>query len=255
MYKVHRPPTADELRVQFPMVKEVITALGVPIVEVDGWEGDDILGTLAVRGAAAGMRVLLVTGDKDALQLVNDNVQVVSTQEGHHRHLRLRHRCGHRALWHRTRTGRRLPRPQGRHVGQHPGRARAWGRRPPPSCCRSTARSTRCSSTPARSRASSARTSASTRKRAREPHCGDDPLRRAVRYRPRHRAVWRLRRAESARGSSPSSRSRRSRTACSRSRSGGPSASAAGRWRPRRGAAAPDGRVARARGRRRARVG
>ncbi|PKQ37319.1 MAG: DNA polymerase I [Actinobacteria bacterium HGW-Actinobacteria-1] len=82
IYKVHRPPTADELRVQFPMVKEVITALGIPIVEVDGWEGDDILGTLAVRGSDAGMRVLLVTGDKDALQLVNENVQVVSTKKG-----------------------------------------------------------------------------------------------------------------------------------------------------------------------------
>jgi DNA polymerase-1 len=82
VYKIHRPPTADELRVQFPMVKEVISALGVPIVEVAGWEGDDILGTLAVRGAAAGMRVLLVTGDKDALQLVNENVQVVSTKKG-----------------------------------------------------------------------------------------------------------------------------------------------------------------------------
>ncbi len=82
IYKVHRPPTADELRVQFPMVKDVISALGVPIVEVEGWEGDDILGTLAVRGAEAGMRVLLVTGDKDALQLVNDNVQVVSTKKG-----------------------------------------------------------------------------------------------------------------------------------------------------------------------------
>ncbi|KAF0206863.1 MAG: hypothetical protein FD171_2176, partial [Actinobacteria bacterium] len=82
IYKIHRPPTADELKVQFPMVKDVITALGVPIVEVDGWEGDDILGTLAVRGAAAGMRVLLVTGDKDALQLVNDDVQVVSTKKG-----------------------------------------------------------------------------------------------------------------------------------------------------------------------------
>lgn len=81
-YKIQRPPTADELRVQFPMVKEVITALGVPIVEVDGWEGDDILGTLAVRGAEAGMHVLLVTGDKDALQLVSDDVQVVSTKKG-----------------------------------------------------------------------------------------------------------------------------------------------------------------------------
>ncbi|MCE5192302.1 MAG: DNA polymerase I [Actinomycetia bacterium] len=81
-YKIQRPPTDRNLKVQFPMVKEVISALGVPIVEVDGWEGDDILGTLAVRGAAAGMRVLLVTGDKDALQLVNDDVQVVSTRKG-----------------------------------------------------------------------------------------------------------------------------------------------------------------------------
>jgi len=81
-YKVHRPPTDPDLRAQFPMVKQVLEALAVPIVEADGWEGDDILGTLAVRGAACEMRVLLVTGDKDALQLVNDYVQVVSTKKG-----------------------------------------------------------------------------------------------------------------------------------------------------------------------------
>src|SRR5450759_2679200 len=51
-YKVHRPPMADELRVQFPMVQEVLRAMGVPIVQVDGWEGDDILGTLSERAKA-----------------------------------------------------------------------------------------------------------------------------------------------------------------------------------------------------------
>jgi DNA polymerase I len=82
-YKVHRPPTPSELKVQFPMVKEVLTALDVPIVESSGWEGDDILGTLAERGKGCGLRVLLVTGDRDALQLVEDPVvEVVSTRKG-----------------------------------------------------------------------------------------------------------------------------------------------------------------------------
>ncbi|MBF4510483.1 MAG: DNA polymerase I [Aeromicrobium sp.] len=81
-YKVHRPPTDPDLKAQFPMVKELLASLAIPIVECEGWEGDDVLGTLAERGAKAGMRVLLVTGDKDALQLVDDLVQVVSTRKG-----------------------------------------------------------------------------------------------------------------------------------------------------------------------------
>lgn len=81
-YKVHRPPTAEDLRAQFPMVKELLEAIRVPIVEVEGWEGDDILGTLAVRGREAGLRVLLVTGDRDAFQLVGDGVSVVTTKKG-----------------------------------------------------------------------------------------------------------------------------------------------------------------------------
>lgn len=81
-YKIHRPPTADELRSQFPIVKDLLAALDVPVLEAEGWEGDDILGTLAVRGAGEGMRVLLVTGDRDAFQLVNDRVSVVTTKKG-----------------------------------------------------------------------------------------------------------------------------------------------------------------------------
>lgn len=81
-YKIHRPPTDPDLKSQFPIVKELLRAFAVPIVESEGWEGDDILGTLAARGSEAGMRVLLVTGDKDALQLVDDNVLVVSTKKG-----------------------------------------------------------------------------------------------------------------------------------------------------------------------------
>jgi DNA polymerase-1 len=81
-YKVHRPPTADDLKVQFPMVRELLAALDVPVVEVEGWEGDDILGTIAAREAGSDQRVLLVTGDRDAFQLVTDDVSVVTTKKG-----------------------------------------------------------------------------------------------------------------------------------------------------------------------------
>ncbi|MDF1541535.1 MAG: DNA polymerase I [Anaerosomatales bacterium] len=81
-YKIHRPPTASELKVQFPIVKELLDALGIPILEVEGWEGDDILGTIARLSEESGIRALLVTGDRDALQLVTDTVHVVSTRKG-----------------------------------------------------------------------------------------------------------------------------------------------------------------------------
>ena len=81
-YKIQRPPTPDELRPQFGIVKELLGAMNVPVVECEGWEGDDLLGTFAERGEAEGMRVLLFTADKDAYQLVTDRVSVVSTKTG-----------------------------------------------------------------------------------------------------------------------------------------------------------------------------
>ncbi len=81
-YKIHRKPTDPELKGQFPMVKRLLEALSVPVVELEGWEGDDILGTLSREAAEQGMRVLLVTGDRDALQLVDDRVSVVTTKRG-----------------------------------------------------------------------------------------------------------------------------------------------------------------------------
>lgn len=81
-YKVQRPPTAPELKEQFPVVKELLGALGVPVVEVDGWEGDDVLGTLARMAVERGDEALLVTGDKDALQLIGEGVRVVRTRKG-----------------------------------------------------------------------------------------------------------------------------------------------------------------------------
>ncbi|HEY8487831.1 MAG TPA: DNA polymerase I [Thermaerobacter sp.] len=82
-YKGHRPETPDDLRSQFPVVKEVLSALGIPMVEHDGFEADDLLGTLARRAREAGVgRVLLVTGDRDVLQLVGDGVEALLTRRG-----------------------------------------------------------------------------------------------------------------------------------------------------------------------------
>lgn len=81
-YKAQRPPMDPDLHAQFPMIKELLTALNVPILQSEGWEGDDILGTMAHLGEEAGCDMLLVTGDRDMYQLVTEHVNVVSTRKG-----------------------------------------------------------------------------------------------------------------------------------------------------------------------------
>lgn len=81
-YKAQRPPMDPDLHAQFPMIKELLTALNVPILQSEGWEGDDILGTMARLGEEAGCDMLLVTGDRDMYQLVTERVNVVSTRKG-----------------------------------------------------------------------------------------------------------------------------------------------------------------------------
>ena len=81
-YKAQRPPMDPSLHEQFPMVKELLRSLDVPVCELEGWEGDDILGTLARRGEAAGYEMYLFTGDRDMYQLATDNVKIVSTKKG-----------------------------------------------------------------------------------------------------------------------------------------------------------------------------
>lgn len=81
-YKAQRPPMDPDLHAQFPMIKELLTALNVPILQSEGWEGDDILGTMAHLGEQAGCDMLLVTGDRDMYQLVTEHVNVVSTRKG-----------------------------------------------------------------------------------------------------------------------------------------------------------------------------
>lgn len=81
-YKAQRPPMDPDLHAQFPMIKELLAALNVPILQSEGWEGDDILGTMARLGEEAGCDMLLVTGDRDMYQLVTEHVNVVSTRKG-----------------------------------------------------------------------------------------------------------------------------------------------------------------------------
>ncbi len=81
-YKAQRPHMDDELRVQFPIIKELLSALRVPVLTCPGWEGDDILGTIAKRDESLGFETYLVTGDKDACQLASDLTKIVSTKKG-----------------------------------------------------------------------------------------------------------------------------------------------------------------------------
>lgn len=75
-YKGTRKPMADELRQQVPVMKEVLKSMGVAIVEQEGYEADDILGTLAKQSEAKGMEVSLVSGDRDLLQLASEHIKI-----------------------------------------------------------------------------------------------------------------------------------------------------------------------------------
>lgn len=75
-YKGTRKPMDEELRQQVPMIKEMLTAMGVKIVEMEGYEADDILGTLSVKAEQAGIEVSIISGDRDLLQLATDHVMI-----------------------------------------------------------------------------------------------------------------------------------------------------------------------------------
>ncbi|MBT4074448.1 MAG: DNA polymerase I [Chloroflexi bacterium] len=76
-YKAGRPPMPDELRQQFPLVKQILDSFKIPYYEKDGWEADDLIGTMSRVATEAGMDTLVVTGDRDELQLVSDTVNVL----------------------------------------------------------------------------------------------------------------------------------------------------------------------------------
>ncbi len=75
-YKADRPPTPDSLISQFPYVRKIIEALGIPTVEMDDYEADDVAGTLAKQAETVGFDVLIMTNDKDMLQLISPKIKV-----------------------------------------------------------------------------------------------------------------------------------------------------------------------------------
>jgi DNA polymerase I len=81
-YKAQRVRAPDELRAQFPWAREVVLALGIPIIEVPRYEADDVIGTLAQKGEAAGLDVIILTGDLDVLQLVTEHIRVFASRRG-----------------------------------------------------------------------------------------------------------------------------------------------------------------------------
>lgn len=83
-YKANRPPMPEELRAQVEPMCAIVQALGMPLLRVPGVEADDVIGTLALAGVAAGMEVTISTSDKDFAQLVRPGVRLVNTMSGSH---------------------------------------------------------------------------------------------------------------------------------------------------------------------------
>src|SRR5271163_2444970 len=81
-YKAHRQPMPDEMSVQLPYVRRLCEALRLPILELDGYEADDLIGTLSHQGAKKKLDVLIVSNDKDMMQLVSPGVRILKTGSG-----------------------------------------------------------------------------------------------------------------------------------------------------------------------------
>jgi DNA polymerase-1 len=81
-YKAQRPPMPDDMSVQLPYVRRLCEAMRMPILELDGYEADDVIGTMAKKAAASKIDVLVVSNDKDMMQLVNPGVRILRTGSG-----------------------------------------------------------------------------------------------------------------------------------------------------------------------------
>ncbi|HYL84639.1 MAG TPA: DNA polymerase I [Candidatus Angelobacter sp.] len=81
-YKAQRPPMPDEMRVQLPYVRKLCEAMRMPVLEVRGYEADDVIGAMAMQAARKNLDVLIITNDKDMMQLVGENVRTLRTGSG-----------------------------------------------------------------------------------------------------------------------------------------------------------------------------
>ena len=173
-YKANRVESPTDFRGQVSLIQEVLDALRIPVITAENYEADDVIATLTTQAVEQGMDVLICTGDRDALQLVNDARHRALPAQG-----RLRpdpvHAGGGRG---QVRPDARRSTPTSRRCAATRATtcpaSRAWGRRPPPSGSASSARSTRWSTGSTRSRARSATRCASTC-----PRCCEPPAHRA----------------------------------------------------------------------------
>ena len=76
-YKGNRSPAPPEFHEQMPLIRDLLSSMGIRYIEMDGWEADDILGTLSRRGEDSGMTVSLVSGDRDLLQIATDKTEII----------------------------------------------------------------------------------------------------------------------------------------------------------------------------------
>jgi DNA polymerase-1 len=81
-YKAGRPSMPDDLRSQFPLVREIVGMMGIPVRELEGYEADDVIGTLSKQATVAGIDTMIVSGDLDGLQLIDDHVRLLTTRMG-----------------------------------------------------------------------------------------------------------------------------------------------------------------------------
>ncbi len=81
-YKGHRKAMPDELREQVPFLETVFEGFGIPVLKEEGFEADDLIGSFGKKAGALGLEVFIITGDKDAYQLIDDNISVVMTKKG-----------------------------------------------------------------------------------------------------------------------------------------------------------------------------
>src|SRR5579885_3200809 len=81
-YKAHRPTLPDNMRPQFGRIREIVEAFGIPIYEKDGFEADDVIGALTQQATTMGLNSLILTGDTDTFQLIDDHVSVILARQG-----------------------------------------------------------------------------------------------------------------------------------------------------------------------------
>ena len=123
-YKATRRQMPDDLRDQFPIVRQIIEAFGIPIYQMQGFEADDLIAALVKQAEAQDVETTIVSGDLDLLQLVSDKTTLMTTRGGVQQTVYLRPGEGDGALRPRAQPDDRLQGAQGRYDRQHPGHSR-----------------------------------------------------------------------------------------------------------------------------------